>query len=148
METPQRKRPRSETPHSLLSRHVNKRFRRNSFISPSPKTVRFNPAIEGAQNDTIDESDVPESPIKKYLQVSPVSGFPFASGQPKTPEGEINVPFAKLNLKSSTQKKNTTTPVVSKITSEGPKSINKSAKKTPGSAKSNKVLPFRIKVCP
>jgi len=65
---------------------------------------------------------------------------------PHTPLGEINDPFAKLNLKTSAKKKSLATPVAQKATAEGSKSVKKSARKTPGSAKTNKAQPFRIKV--
>jgi hypothetical protein len=144
VETPPRKRPRSETPaSSSSSRHINKRCRPDTLGSPSPKAVHFDPIH--LEKDKILESDVPESPIVQRKATAPLS-VSFASIPPRTPMTEINDPLAKLNLKASAQKKNLATPVASKSNSEGIKSVKKSARKTPGSAKSNKAQPFRIKV--
>ena len=137
-ETPPRKRTRCFTPSSS-SHNVNKRFRLNTPISPSPRTVRFDSA-NVAQEDAILESDVPESPIgtrkgsNRGLSVS---------CEPHTPPAQIKNPFAKLKV-SSADKKSLATPVAVKANAEGSKSVKKSARKTPGSAKSTKA--FRIKV--
>ena len=146
LRTPQWKRRLSESPSSSLSSHVNKRFCTETLASPSPKAVRFNPAIDEADNDAVEESDVPESPIRERSQAPAVAELRFTSGQPNTPINGIHAPFKKLNLKTSAQKMVPATPLALKNTSEKPKSVRKSAKKTPGSTKANKVLPFRIKV--
>lgn len=146
LQTPQLKRRRSDSPSSSLSNHVNKRFYSETLASPSPKAVRFDPAINGADNDAVEESDVPESPIREHSQAPAVPGLRFTSGQPNTPINGINGPLKRLNLKASAQKMVPATPLAFKATSERPKSVRKSAKKTPGSTKANKVLPFRIKV--
>src|SRR5438046_1402868 len=138
-ETPPRKRPRSQTPSSSSSHHVNKRFRPEILTSPTPRSVRFDPV--NPDEDELLESDVPESPIAASKGTSTLS-VSFAPGTPVT---EINGPFEKLKV-SSVQKKNLATPVALKSNSEGSKSVKKSVRKTPGSAKSNKALSFRIKV--
>jgi hypothetical protein len=145
METPVRKRRRSATPSSLssASRHVNKRFRSNSLASPSPKNVRFSTISYEEEQDTVMDLAIPESPISQNGTTVPVS---FAPVPPLTPTVEINNPFAKLNLKASAQKKVMSTPIASKSGTDGIKSVKKSARKTPGSGKTNKVLPFLIKV--
>lgn len=141
METPQRKRRRSETPSSpSSSRYVNKRFCTNTLTSPSPKIVHFDPAGDGG--DTVLVSNVPESPVARRKGIVPAA-VTFA---PNTPSGQINDPFAKLNLKTPAQQKGLSTPGAAKNDSEGTKSVRKSARKTPASIKSRKVLPFRIKV--
>jgi hypothetical protein len=138
IETPQRKRSRSATPSSSSSRRVNKRFRPDTLLSLSPKSVSLDPA--NGDEDVVLESDVPESPIAPSRPIAALS----VSFAPNTPLREINDPFAKLNLKTSAQKKNLATPVASKTNSDGSKSVRKSARKTPGTGKSNKC--FRIKV--
>jgi len=145
METPPRKRPRSSTPSSTSSRkHVNKRVCSNGPPPPSPYTAPGNSNRTNNEDDmdTVLESDVPKSPIVQRKDHTALS----VSFAPHTPLGEINDPFAKLNLKTSAQKKALATPVVSKGAVEGSKSVKKSARKTPGSAKANKAQPFRIKV--
>jgi len=137
IETPQRKRPRSATPSSS-PRHVNKRFCPDTLSSPSRKSVRLDPV--NGDEDVVLESDVPESPIAHSRPIAALS----VSFAPNTPLREINDPFAKLNLKTSAQKKNLATPVTSKTNSDGTKSVKKSARKTPGTGRSNKS--FRIKV--
>lgn len=87
-------------------------------------------------------SNVPESPVARRKGTVPVA-VTFA---PNTPSGQINDPFAKLNLKTPAQQKGLSTPGAAKNDSEGTKSVRKSARKTPASVKSRKVLPFRIKV--
>lgn len=145
METPVRKRRRSTTPVSVssASRHVNKRFRSNSLASPSPKNVRFSTMTLEEEQDTVMELAIPESPISQNETVELVS---FAPVPPLTPTVEINNPFAKLNLKASAQKKVMNTPIASKSGTDAVKSVKKSARKTPGSGRANKVLPFLIKV--
>lgn len=138
IETPQRKRPRSATPSSSSPLHVNKRFRPDTLASPSPKSVRLDPV--NGDEDVVLESDVPESPIPPSKPIAALS----VSFAPNTPLREINDPFARLNLKTSTQKKNLATPVASKTNADGSKSVKKSARKTPGTGRSNKS--FRIKV--
>jgi len=147
LETPPRKRPLSATPSSSPSsssrrHHVNKRFRRDQRPSPSPRTVRFETARPADNDDRISESDIPESPIPDKRTASDVSCAPV------TPLQEIDVPFERLNIKSSVPKKNPlATPVRGKVLGgETSRSVKKSAKKTPGSAKANKPQPFRIKV--
>ena len=145
METPPRKRPRLSTPSSSSSRkHVNKRICTNGLAPPSPynSTGKLYRANTEDEMDTVLESDVPESPIVQRKEQTALS-VAFA---PHTPLSEINNPFAKLNLKTSAQKKALATPVVPKAAVEGSKLVKKSARKTPGSAKTNKVQPFRIKV--
>src|SRR5271170_594596 len=144
METPPRKRPRSSTPASSSSKHVNKRVCSNPPPPPSPYTTTRNsyPTNDEEELDTVLESDVPESPITQRKDHTALS----VSFAPHTPLGEINDPFAKLNLKTSAQKKSLATPVAQKATTEGSKSVKKSARKTPGSAKTNRAQPFRIKV--
>jgi hypothetical protein len=142
LETPRRKRPRSNPSSSSSSRHVNKRIRTNTISSPSPKTVRFDPI--GYEEEAILESDVPESPIA--LKNGSTLTVSFENIPLRTPTVEIDDPFTKLNLKSSTQKTNLNTPVATKTNTDGSKSVKKSARKTPGSAKANRALPFRIKV--
>lgn len=144
MLTPVRKRPRSQTPSSSSSNNINKRhrYRSNSLTSPSPahKYTHLN-TIDDPDGDTVMDSDVLESPIvqRKAAAVS------FAALL--TPIREINNPFAKLNIKASAQKKTTlATPVKLKSSADGSKSIKRSARKTPGSGKSNKPLPFKIHV--
>ena len=137
-ETPPRKRPRSQTPSSSSSHHVNKRFRPET-LSPSPRAIRFDPV--NTEEDQILESDTPESPIAASKGTTTLS----VSFAPRTPMTEINGPFEKLKV-SSAQKKTLATPVALKSNPEGSKSVKKSARKTPGSAKSNKALQFRIKV--
>lgn len=138
-ETPPRKRRRSETPCSSSSHHINKRFRPEALTSPSPTIVRFDPINHN--EDAIPESDIPESPIAPSKEATVLS----VSFAPGTPTVEINDPFARLKV-SSAQKKTFATPVALKNNSEGSKSVKKSARKTPGSVKSSKALPFRIKV--
>ena len=138
-ETPPRKRRRSQTPSSSSSHQVNKRFRSDILTSPSPSTARF--SLINNNEDAVLESDVPESPIAPSKEASTLS-VSFAPGTPMT---EINDPFARLKV-SSAQKKAFATPVALKSDLDGSKSVKKSARKTPGSAKSNKPLPFRIKV--
>jgi hypothetical protein len=141
METPQRKRRRAETPSSPWSSlHVNKRPCTDILPSPSPKTVRFDPVRHG--EDTVLESDVPESPIAQAKGIVPLA----VSFAPNTPTGQINDPFKKLSLKTSAQKKGLSTPAPAKHDSEGTKSVKKSARKTPASVRSRKAWPFRIKV--
>jgi hypothetical protein len=146
LETPPRKRLRSETPaSSARPRHqVNKRFCPRPRSSPSPRTVRFE--ASPTDDEAIAESDVPESPIPNkrpnldgaLLSVSLLQATPWR---------EINAPFEKLNIKPSTQKKSRlVTPVRDKGAGETSRSGKKSVKKTPGSAKANKPQPFRIKV--
>jgi hypothetical protein len=140
LETPPRKRPRSSTPRSSSSAHrVNKRFCPNPRTSPSPRIVHFGPPP--TDDDAIPESDVPESPIpnkRANLEVSFVA--------PATPMREIKSPFERLNLKSSVQKKGGLATPVRGGGGEGVRSVKKSARKTPGSARANKPQPFRIKV--
>src|SRR5208282_3436232 len=102
-ETPPRKRPRSQTPSSFSSPHVNKRFRPETLTSPSPRTARFDPINHN--EDAILESDVPESPIAPSNEATTLS-VSFAPGTPMT---EINDPFARLKV-SSAQKKTFATP--------------------------------------
>jgi hypothetical protein len=135
-ETPPRKRRRSETPSS---RHINKRFRPEALTSSSPRTGGFDPINHN--EDAISESDVPESPIAPSKEATILS----VSFAPGTPTSVINDPFARLKV-SSAQKKTFATPVALKSNSEGSKSVKKSARKTPGSVKASKALPFRIKV--
>jgi hypothetical protein len=141
LETPPRKRPRSSTPRSSAKRHshINKRFCPNPRASPSPRTVHFDrPATD---DDAIPDSDVPESPIplkRTNLEVS------FAA--PETPMREIKSPFERLNLRASGQKKGGLATPVTGGGGESVRSVKKSAKKTPGSARANKPQPFRIKV--
>ena len=142
LETPLRKRRRSTTPFSSL-RHPNKRARSSSIFSPSPKIVRFDPLSHGEDIDIVMESNVPESPIalRRSASVTAVS-----AQSPQTPGGAgIDNPFAKLSLKTPRQGKENVTPMVAK-SSDHTKSAKRSARKTPGSAKSQKALPFRIKV--
>jgi hypothetical protein len=88
------------------------------------------------------DSDVPESPIVQRKAAAVSFAAPLL-----TPIREINNPFAKLNIKTSAQKKGTlATPVKLKSSADGNKSVKKSARKTPGSGKSNKPLPFKIQV--
>lgn len=142
VQTPPRKRPRSSTPSSASSHNVNKRLRPDTPPSPSPKTVRFNPINpEEDEEDAVLESDVPESSIVPSSKLPAAFSVTFA---PDTPITEIDDPFAKLNIKTSAQKMHLATPIRLKINAEGSKSVKKSARKTPGSAKSNKA--FRIKV--
>jgi len=146
LETPPRKRPRPATPSSSSSssrRHpVNKRFCPDQFPSLSPRTVRFEPAQTADNDGPIGESDIPESPMPDKRTSLDVL-LPLA-----TPLREIDVPFERLNIKSSVPKKNTlATPVRGKVLGgENARSVKKSAKKTPGSAKANKPRPFRIQV--
>lgn len=139
METPPRKRLRSRSPSSSSSRNINKRFCFNTLVSPS---VQFDPANHGQDIDTVMESDVPESPIAQRTQNTSLS----VSFAPSTPSSGINNPFANLTLKSSLQQRTLATPVQSKSVIEGPKSVKKSARKTPGGAKTSKSMPFQIKV--
>jgi hypothetical protein len=146
MSTPSRKRPCSEPPSSSSPRGHHKRLRTEALLmSPSPKTIRLAPENNGEDVDAILESDVPESPIRQPQETG-LSSVSFASSRSQTPSREITDPFSRLNIKSSAHKRNLSTPVAVKLNSEGPKSVKKSARKTPGSAKSSKVLPFRIKV--
>ena len=144
--TPVRKRPRSHTPSSVSPNHINKRHRSrsNSLTSPSPahKHTPFN-ITDDLDGDTVMESDVPESPIVQRR----ANAVSFAA-PPLTPIREINNPFAKLNIKASAQKKSTlaTRIALKSVTGDGNKSVKKSARKTPGSGKSNKPLPFKIQV--
>jgi hypothetical protein len=138
-ETPPRKRRRSQTPSPSSSHHVNKRFCPQTLTSPSLRAAPFDSIIHN--EDAILESDVPESPTTPRKEATTLS----VSFAPATPMTEINNPFARLKV-SSVQKKTFTTPVVSKSNPEGSKSERKSVRKTPGSVKSNKALPFRIKV--
>ena len=144
METPVRKRCYSEISSSSSSRHVNKRFRSNSLASASPKVVRFNSSHHEEDPDTVMESDVPDSPIAQRKSAPPLS-VSFTSAQPLTPLSNLNNPFAKLNLKASAQKKNLSTPIVVKSSTDGSKSVKKIARRTPGSAKANKSMPFRTR---
>lgn len=136
-ETLPRKRRRSQTPSS--SHHINKRFCPETLTSPSRTNPHFDPINNN--KDAILESDVPESPVVPGKDATMLS----VSFAPGTPMAEINDPFARLKV-SSAQKKTFATPVALKSNSEGSKSVKKSARKTPGSAKSNKPLPFLIKV--
>src|SRR5947199_5179099 len=97
METPPRKRSRTETPSSTSPsrNHVNKRFRPNFPPSQSPKAVHFDPSnLE--EEDTIHESDVPESPIALTKVSTTPPPLPlsvsFASLLPFTPTVEMNDP--------------------------------------------------------
>ena len=88
------------------------------------------------------DSDVPESPIVQRRPAAVSFAAPLF-----TPAREISNPFAKLNIKASAQKTATlATPVKLKSSAEGNKSVKKSARKTPGSGKNNKPLPFKIQV--
>ena len=147
LETPPRKRPLSATPLSSPSssaprQHANKRFRRDQRPSPSPRTVSFEAARPADNDDHIAESDIPESPIPDKRTSSELLS-PLV-----TPLQEIDVPFEGLNIKSSVPKKSAlATPVRGKVLGgDTSRSVKKSAKKTPGSAKANKPQPFRIKV--
>jgi len=144
LETPCRKRTRSGTPLShSSSRHLNKRFRTDDILaSPSPQNVRTRHLPLEEDPDTVMESDVPESPIAARKSLLSAS---FETIEPSTPSGELDDPFAKLNLKSSSGKKGLATPVAVK-TGDGNKSVKKSVRKTPGHPKTPKSLPFRINV--
>jgi hypothetical protein len=131
LETPVRKRARSDTPSTRSSSRVNKRLRSKPTSSPSPKIVRFD---DCADDDMVMESDVPESPVQ--LRSIPTLVAPTT---PKTPA--LRNPFSKLTLNTPSQSKLVTTPA-SKVV----KSVKKSARKTPGSVKPLKLLPFRINV--
>ena len=136
LETPPRKRPRSSATRPT---HINKRFCPDPRTSPSPRTVHFGPPP--TDDDAVAESDVPESPIpnkRANLEVS------FAA--PATPMREIKSPFERLNIKSSVQRKGGMATPVRGSEGEAVRSVKKSAKKTPGSARANKPQPFRIKV--
>lgn len=139
LDTPRRKRPRSKTPSSSSSRRVNKRIREDSPQSPSPQASRAR--INGEHGAA---EAIPNSPIaERQPQGASVS---FASVPPQTPSATINDPFAQLNLRSSVQKKLISTPLPSEGSGDVPKSVKKSARKTPGSARKNKPHAFRIKV--
>lgn len=145
MLTPVRKRLRPQTPSSSSPNKINKRYRcrSNSRTSASPalKDTHLS-GIDEPDGDTVMESDVPESPIVQRKAAAVSFAAPLL-----TPVREINNPFAKLNIKASAQKKATlATPVKLKSSADGNKSMKKSARKTPGSGKSNKPLPFKIQV--
>src|SRR5579862_6878931 len=143
--TPVRKRPRSQTPSSSSPNNINKRHRcrSNSLTSASPALKYTHISnIDELDGDTVMDSDVPESPIVQHRAAAVSFAAPLL-----TPVREINNPFAKLNIKASAQKTAMlATPVKLKSSADGNKSIKKSARKTPGSGKNNKPLPFTIQV--
>lgn len=145
LETPVRKRPRSSTPSFSSSRHANKRFRSNSIVSPSPKLVRFDSLSHGEDLDAVMESDVPESPIAARKGSGSVARE-SACALLTPGAGDINNPFSKLTLKTPAHRKTMATPTAAKPGTDGTKSVRKSVRKTPGSVKSQKAPPFRIKV--
>jgi hypothetical protein len=110
------------------------------LASPSPKNVRFQPVSHENDTDAVMESPIQQSPIAKSQSRLSMSFAP-----PRTPIGVSTDPFPNLKLKESLQKKTLATPVV-KSAVDGSKSAKKSARKTPGSTRSAKSMPFRIKV--
>ena len=148
METPQRKRRRLDPSCLAQARPVNKRARAEPLVSPSPEPVVLCALSDERENDVVMESDVPDSP---NISLKQMTHFSVSFHEPRfdTPTNGMDDSFSKLNLTTSThEEKAPATPLPLRPRSETTKSVKKSARKTPGSAKSckSKLSPFRIKV--
>ena len=151
LESPaQRKRPRSNASTSPSPSRDIKRMFIDELAPSSPKAVRFDYANDGDQMAL--ESYVPDSPIGTTScenSFARVSFKPLTPLTPRTKElatTQISDSLAKLELKPFTHKRNLATPVAARMGLDEPKSVRKSARKTPSSPKTNKALPFQLKV--
>ena len=123
----------------LALEHVNKRPYMESLQSERPAFTKL--AIES------DEDEVHMIPGSVFQSPVLLSRLAASARNENSPTRAIRDPFTQLSLKASPSRGHMITPITARHLDENPKSVKKSARKMPGSVKSNKPSPFRVKAC-